>query len=86
LKFEKKKQERMEKQKYVYVLKNCTGGKYYVGLTEDPHYRIEGHFIGDGSEWTSELRSLIARCELEDEKNITLKYMKQYGMDNVFHS
>jgi predicted GIY-YIG superfamily endonuclease len=61
LKFEKKKKERMEKQKYVYVLKNCTGGKYYVGLTEDPHYRIEGHFIGDGSEWTRKYKPIELR-------------------------
>jgi predicted GIY-YIG superfamily endonuclease len=77
----------MEKQKYVYVLK-CTHGKYYVGLTEDPSYRIDEHFAGDGSVWTRkykpiELRNLFSRCELEDEKYVTLKYMKKYGVDNV---
>jgi predicted GIY-YIG superfamily endonuclease len=77
----------MEKQKYVYVLK-CTHGKYYVGLTEDPSYRIEEHFAGDGSGWTQlykpvKVLSVIRRCELEDEKDVTLKYMKKYGMDNV---
>jgi predicted GIY-YIG superfamily endonuclease len=77
----------MEKQKYVYVLK-CRNEKYYVGLTENPSFRIVDHFAGGGSEWTRrhepiEVLSVTPRCDLENEKNVLFRYMKKYGMDNV---
>jgi predicted GIY-YIG superfamily endonuclease len=77
----------MEKQRYVYVLK-CRNEKYYVGLTENPSFRIEHHFAGEGSEWTRkhepiEVVSVTPRCEQENEKIVIFRYMKKYGMDNV---
>ena len=36
---------------YIYVLK-LIQGKYYVGKTSNPRFRLDNHFNKNGSEWT----------------------------------
>ena len=36
---------------YIYVLK-LVKGKYYVGKTNNPEFRLDSHFNSHGSEWT----------------------------------
>ena len=36
---------------YIYILK-LKQGKYYVGKTSNPNFRIESHFNSKGAEWT----------------------------------
>lgn len=72
---------------YNYVLK-LEDGKYYVGRTNSPKFRLDDHFSGDGSLWTSiyqpvevvEFRKTKDEC---DENDTTIEYMKKYGIDNV---
>ncbi len=73
--------------KLVYILK-LQGGKYYVGSTENVEQRLEEHFNGLGSEWTSTYRpvkllKVYQNCSLDDETYHTLRYMRQYGKENV---
>ena len=39
---------------FIYILE-LEEGKYYVGKTEDPTYRIESHFASNGSAWTKKI-------------------------------
>jgi hypothetical protein len=62
--------------------------KYYVGKTNNPHFRLENHFYSNGSEWTKlykpiKLLELKANCDDYDEDKITRQYMDKYGIDNV---
>lgn len=71
----------------IYVLQ-LIEGKFYVGYSSTTDTRrINKHFIGEGAEWCKLYRpiSLIAQYDgsLEEENNITLLYMKQYGYNNV---
>ena len=36
---------------YIYVLK-LIKGKYYVGKTSNPKFRLDNHFNKNGSKWT----------------------------------
>ena len=36
---------------FIYAIK-LEQGKYYVGKTNNPQFRIESHFNSNGSEWT----------------------------------
>ena len=36
---------------FIYILK-LQAGKYYVGKTTNPSFRLDKHFNGDGSAWT----------------------------------
>jgi predicted GIY-YIG superfamily endonuclease len=36
---------------YIYVLE-LVEGKYYIGKTNNPGFRIEQHFLSGGSSWT----------------------------------
>ena len=72
---------------YIYVLK-CVNDKYYIGKTTNPNYRLESHFNSLGSHWTTihnpiELIELIPNCDKFDEDKYTLKYMEDYGIENV---
>ena len=72
---------------YIYVLQ-LEKDKYYVGKTKNPYFRLESHFISQGSEWTKLYKpikfiELIADCDDNDEDKYTLIYMDKYGIDNV---
>lgn len=72
---------------FIYILK-LIEDKYYVGKTENPEFRINEHFKHCGSVWTTkykplELVELIPNCDQYDEDKYTIKYMQQYGIDNV---
>ncbi len=61
--------------------------KYYIGKTNNPHFRLENHFYSNGSEWTKlykpiKLLELKANCDDYDEDKITRQYMDKYGIDN----
>jgi len=71
----------------IYVLK-LEQNKYYVGKTQNPDFRLEQHFNGEGCKWTTkfkpiEVLELIHNCDVYDEDKYTLKYMEKYGMLNV---
>jgi len=72
---------------FIYVLR-LTNGKYYVGKTTNPEFRLETHFKSGGSAWTSRYKPLqiveiIPNCDHYDEDKYTKKYMDKYGIDNV---
>jgi len=72
---------------FVYILQ-LEEGKYYVGKTEDPEYRIETHFASNGSAWTKKYKPLsvveiVPDCDNYDEEKHTLKCMEKYGINNV---
>jgi hypothetical protein len=72
---------------YIYVLK-LQKGKYYIGKTSNPQFRLESHFFSNGSEWTKIYRplqiiELIPNCDDYDEDKYTKMYMDKYGIDNV---
>jgi predicted GIY-YIG superfamily endonuclease len=71
----------------IYTLK-LEHGKFYVGKTNNPVSRINGHVSNYGSAWTRmhkplQLIEIIPNCDDYDEDKYTLKYMKKYGVDNV---
>jgi hypothetical protein len=57
----------------IYILE-LNDGKYYIGKSNNIHYRYKQHLNGEGSEWT--------KNEF-DEDSTTKFYMKKYGIDNV---
>ena len=72
---------------YIYVL-NLENGKYYIGKTTNPSFRIDSHFNSNGSAWTRKYRpvsieSIIPDCDDYDEDKYTKKYMGKYGIENV---
>ena len=71
---------------YIYTLK-LNRGKYYVGKTSNPHFRIESHFNSDGSCWTKIYKPLklleLIQGDDYDEDKYTKMYMDKYGIDNV---
>jgi len=63
-------------------------GKYYIGKTNDPSFRIESHFTAYGSAWTRKYKpirlvELVPNCDDYDEDKYTRKYMDRYGVENV---
>ena len=71
----------------LYVLQ-CSGGKYYIGKTNDVMRRFEEHKSGKGSAWTNKYKPLkMLECRAitsdHDENNVTKDYMKKYGVENV---
>ena len=71
----------------IYVLQ-LQKGKYYVGKTTNPHFRIKSHFDSNGSKWTQlykplKLLELKQNCDDYDEDKVTRQYMDKYGIDNV---
>ena len=72
---------------YIYTLK-LKQGKYYVGKTSHPNFRIESHFNSEGSGWTKmynpiKILEIIPNCDDYDEDKYTKIYMDKYGIDNV---
>jgi hypothetical protein len=72
---------------YIYALQ-LEQGKYYIGKTNNPQFRIESHFKSNGSEWTKKYNplkviELIPNCNDYDEDKYTRIYMDKYGIDNV---
>jgi hypothetical protein len=72
---------------YIYVLQ-LEKGKYYIGKTTNPQFRLASHFNSQGSEWTKlykpiDILELISDCDDYDEDKYTIIYMGKYGIDNV---
>lgn len=77
----------LKKNFFVYVLQ-CDLGKWYVGKTKNPEFRIENHFSGNGAEWTNlfppiSLFELIPNVDKFEEDKVVLFYMNIFGIDNV---
>ena len=72
---------------YIYVLE-LEEGKYYVGKTNNPQFRIHKHFNYSASAWTTKykpvkLLKIIPNCDNYDEDKYTRMYMDVYGIENV---
>ncbi len=72
---------------FIYILK-LEHGKYYIGKTNNPLFRLEEHFNSNGSEWTKiykplKILEIKKDCDDYDEDKITIQYMDKYGIDNV---
>jgi len=72
---------------YIYVLQ-LEQGKYYIGKTSNPDFRIEQHFLSGGAAWTTKYKPLnvveiIPDCDDYDEDKYTRRYMDKYGIENV---
>lgn len=72
---------------YIYILK-LQKGKFYVGKTNNPRFRLEEHFKNGGSQWTKKFKPvkilrIISNCDDYDEDAYTLRYMSKYGVENV---
>ena len=72
---------------YIYVLE-LIKGKYYIGKTNSPKFRIDQHFKSGASTWTTKyypirIVEIISNCDDYDEDKYTRKYMDKYGIDNV---
>ena len=72
---------------FIYALQ-LQEGKYYVGKTNNPQFRLDAHFNSNGSSWTKKYKpiklfELIPNCDNFDEDKYTLKYMEKYGINNV---
>jgi len=72
---------------FIYVLQ-LEQGKYYIGKTNNPQFRLESHFNSNGSEWTKiykplKVLELKPNCDDYDEDKITRQYMDKYGINNV---
>jgi len=75
----------------VYILK-LSGGKYYVGSSENVNKRIQSHFSKRGSEWTKKHDLNVVEDVIEAEgeskrkfleRATTLSLMEQYDWENV---
>jgi hypothetical protein len=71
----------------IYVLK-CANDKYYVGKSTNLTIRLEDHFDGSGSTWTTIYKpiSVIAtypNSDSYDEDKYTIMYMEKFGIANV---
>lgn len=72
---------------YIYILQ-LEEGKYYIGKTISPSFRLDSHFNSNGSAWTKlykpiKMVELIPNCDDYDEDKYTRMYMDKYGVDNV---
>jgi hypothetical protein len=72
---------------FIYVLQ-LEQGKYYIGKTNNPQFRLESHFNSNGSEWTKlykpiKVIAINPNCDDYDEDKITRQYMDKYGINNV---
>jgi predicted GIY-YIG superfamily endonuclease len=72
---------------FIYVLK-LNEDKYYVGKTvNNITQRMEEHMAGNGSAWTQKYTPIevmeVKTGDEYDEDKYVLKYMKQYGIENV---
>ena len=72
---------------YIYILQ-LEKGKFYVGKTINPSFRLDSHFNSNGSSWTKlykpiKMIELIPNCDDYDEDKYTRMFMDKYGIDNV---
>ena len=72
---------------YIYILK-LEQHKYYIGKTNQPHFRIDNHYNSNGSAWTRKYKpikviEIIPNCDDYDEDKYTKIYMDKYGIQNV---
>ena len=72
---------------FIYALQ-LEKGKYYIGKTNNPQFRINSHFNSSGSEWTKiykplKVLELKPNCDDYDEDKLTRQYMDKYGINNV---
>ena len=72
---------------YIYAIK-LEKGKYYIGKTNNPQFRLQSHFDSNGSSWTKKYKPLEVieirpNCDNYDEDKITRQYMDKYGINNV---
>jgi cellular nucleic acid-binding protein len=72
---------------YIYAIQ-LEQGKYYIGKTNNPKFRLENHFNSNGSEWTKIYKPLRVvelkpNCDDYDEDKVTRQYMDKYGINNV---
>jgi hypothetical protein len=72
---------------FIYILE-LENNKYYVGRTTNPDFRLKQHFNTNGSQWTKKYKpisvlEIIPNCDNFDEDKYTLKYMSDYGINNV---
>jgi len=72
---------------FIYILQ-LEKGKYYVGKTSTPTFRLDQHFNSNGSNWTKKYKpqsliEVIPNCDDYDEDKHTIKCMEQYGINNV---
>ena len=72
---------------YIYAIK-LEKGKYYIGKTTNPQFRLQTHFDSNGSKWTKMYKPLKVvelkpNCDDYDEDKITMQYMDKYGINNV---
>lgn len=72
---------------FIYAMR-LKGDKYYVGRSRNLARRFLDHKTGKGSVWTK-LHGVDSIIELYDDNNdfkevqLTLQYMKKYGVNNV---
>jgi hypothetical protein len=72
---------------FIYILQ-LQNGKYYVGKTSNPSFRLEQHFNADGSNWTKKYKpikviDIIPGCDDYDEDKYTIQFMEKYGINSV---
>jgi hypothetical protein len=72
---------------FIYILE-LVENKYYIGRTNNPHYRISQHNNATGSAWTQKykpLKLLLLKPLTDefDEYKYTLIFMKNKGKENV---
>lgn len=75
------------KQLFIYVLK-LEKGKFYIGKTDDVQRRFKEHCEGKGSGWTRQYKpnKIVSSMPQKDEfheLNETLRWMKNFGIENV---
>jgi cellular nucleic acid-binding protein len=72
---------------FIYILQ-LQNGKYYVGKTSNPSFRLEQHFNAEGSSWTKKYKpisliDIIPDCDDYDEDKYTIQFMERYGINNT---
>ena len=78
----------MKNDQNIYVIA-CENNKFYVGRThKNVDERFEEHLNGNGSWFTKKYKPIeiietISDCYPTDELSITIKYMSEYGIENV---
>ena len=71
----------------IYILR-LTGGRFYIGKSNDAIRRYQEHLSGRGAAWTKKyppisLDNIIESTSLLDEDTYTKEYMMLYGVDKV---